>query len=317
MSDSHHLPNTGVDYFAYGLHQVNSLELYQHILDDIMTKGTNVSYENWRKETTAEVEKWLDDIDTTEGEDDITSGIIEALKAAHAISEPYSIREHAAIGEIRDLHGPDGWCIEEIMDTVFDLIEYQGEEDTYVYTDEEADVDLMASTLGGAYLTWVTRSPFVTPCTGCSPCIPGGGDLDAPSAYFLPSESRPGRYDPQNGKWAFCLPPKWFEEADEPCPYQVVHRRGEGVLTLGDEVDYETYAEESTFPTDEVLLGEMRRRAEELGFLIKSVREDLVEQLPSDDHDPIAALKSLRQFYHERELGGRYFIADTLLSDTL
>jgi hypothetical protein len=69
----------------------------------------------------------------------------------------------------------------EVIDAVVTVL-YENEyfqsdgEDTYNYTDGEFTYEL--SYLGGAPLIWVTKSPFVTYCRTCSPCVPNAGDLD-------------------------------------------------------------------------------------------------------------------------------------------
>lgn len=307
------LPNTGVDYFAYGLHQTNTHDLFPEILDDIMTSGTNVSYEEWQQSTRETMQKWLEDIDITEGEVDINGEIADALCSAGVVFKPLSHRDHLLIAEIRENLNEEGeWDFDAVMGLVFAATEYEGDEDTYTYRDEDDDVELMASTLGGAYLIWVTKSPFVTPCQGCSPCIPGGGDLDSPEPYFPASASRPGKYEPSSRKWAFCLPPKWFEGSDAPCPYKIVHRRGVGMLELGEAVYEYPLSTGFIIPRDDVLHDAVKQRAEDVDHLCPAVKEDIAEQMGFHDNDLQKVFDYLQQDYHARGLSGRYFVLDTL-----
>lgn len=72
---------------------------------------------------------------------------------------------------------------------------YMGEEEEY---ELEADgMKLGLGYLGGAPLVWVFESPHIARVRECSPCIPGGGDLDSPD---------PGGFD------AYTLPPAWWEK---------------------------------------------------------------------------------------------------------
>ena len=61
----------------------------------------------------------------------------------------------------------------------------------------EGQVDLLLTWLGGAPLVIVHNSPWLMSCRECSPCIPGGGDLDSPEL---------------DGSPACCLPPDELPE---------------------------------------------------------------------------------------------------------
>jgi hypothetical protein len=51
---------------------------------------------------------------------------------------------------------------------------------------------------------WVFKSPYVTECKFCSPCVPGAGDLDNPI---------------KDGIKTYCLDSSWFENKTAPYPY--------------------------------------------------------------------------------------------------
>jgi hypothetical protein len=54
-------------------------------------------------------------------------------------------------------------------------------EDTSEHTfawEQDGRFSYQVSSLGGAPLIWVFKSPYVTPCRQCSPCVPNAGNLD-------------------------------------------------------------------------------------------------------------------------------------------
>lgn len=51
---------------------------------------------------------------------------------------------------------------------------------------------------------WVFKSPYVTECKFCSPCVPGAGDLDNPVI---------------GGVQTYCLDSSWFNENKAPYDY--------------------------------------------------------------------------------------------------
>jgi hypothetical protein len=74
----------------------------------------------------------------------------------------------------------------------FEWDDYQCDEAEYSYTDRDGNSFLL-SYLGGAPLIWCLKTSVVTRARRCSPCVPGAGDLDNPSAdgqecYGVPSD---------------------------------------------------------------------------------------------------------------------------------
>ena len=51
---------------------------------------------------------------------------------------------------------------------------------------------------------WVSKSPYITECKFCSPCVPGAGDLDNPII---------------GGIKTYCLDSSWFEDNKAPYEY--------------------------------------------------------------------------------------------------
>lgn len=70
---------------------------------------------------------------------------------------------------------------------------------------ECSDSDYELSPAFSGFCVFVTRSPFYTRATFCSPCAPGAGDLNSPM---------------EEGVKTYCLGHEWFSEED-PCPYPV------------------------------------------------------------------------------------------------
>ena len=52
-----------------------------------------------------------------------------------------------------------------------------------MYEGEHEGVMYRTTWLGGAPMLCVFKSPYVTKCSVCSPCVPGAGDLDSPGDY--------------------------------------------------------------------------------------------------------------------------------------
>jgi hypothetical protein len=321
---NHRLPNTGVDYFAYGTHQVNGLELFQHLLDEAQTSGTDVTHKAWEEDLKVRLRAALDDFNCTADEDpeddegffNFVAGVLSGVDVITSTAR-LSREERERVQEIVNLYDDDdGFDFDEVFSAVMEWLNNDccdSGEHTYTHSYPDEGVELEFSTLGGAYLLLVTKSPFVTPCQGCSPCMPGAGDLDTPEKFFPSSASRPGQWDPSSRKWAFCLPPAWFD--DDPCPYEAVYRRGESHLEIGEKVWEKPFHCGFVVPRNDVLFDAVKRRAEDLDHLIQAVKDDFCEQLPLHGSDAKAAIAYLRQDYHDRGLSGRYFILDTIANE--
>lgn len=84
----------------------------------------------------------------------------------------------------------DGGTLSEDDDPPFDEDEakdefndvYIGEEE--VYAGERLGVHYQTSWLGGAQHLYIFKSPVLTKCRPCSPCVPNAGDLDSVGDYL-------------------------------------------------------------------------------------------------------------------------------------
>lgn len=69
--------------------------------------------------------------------------------------------------------------------------------DEPIYEGQHEGVHYRTSWLGGAQHLWVFRSPVLTKCRPCSPCVPGAGDLDSVGdylAYGVPADWLSGHF---------------------------------------------------------------------------------------------------------------------------
>lgn len=94
------------------------------------------------------------------------------------------------------------------------------------FTWKEGRFSFKLSYLGGAIKIWVLNGPYVTYARACSPCLPGAGDLDEPSAdgtllcYCLAPEDTPEEL----------LKDMLVMEVDQasmPSGYKIVHKPGD------------------------------------------------------------------------------------------
>jgi hypothetical protein len=110
-----------------------------------------------------------------------------------------SLTYKAAVEEWRaDTDAPDDeYPPEEITDG------WQFDEE--VWELETDGMQLGLSYLGGAPLVWVFASPVATYARGCSPCVPGAGDLDSVGK---------GQHGDGNVR-CYTLPDGWWRSDDE------------------------------------------------------------------------------------------------------
>lgn len=98
---------------------------------------------------------------------------------------------------------------QEIAEDIASSVEY--DEPIYYYSEEteQGTLEYEILYLGGAPLVFVKKSPFVTYCLECSPCVPFAGDLDS-------------LVDEQDGRavLAYCIHPRDFPEGQD--AYEVV-----------------------------------------------------------------------------------------------
>jgi hypothetical protein len=118
--------------------------------------------------------------------------------ALRGVVEDYSYSD-PAIDDIVDACNP-GEIMEAMLDAgLSDRMNDSGEGHEYhLKTD---DCEYLLGYLGGAPIIWVMDSPYVAYVRGCSPCIPGAGDLDTID-------------DSDTGIAAHCCPPDCFETHD-------------------------------------------------------------------------------------------------------
>jgi hypothetical protein len=189
--------------YPYGVHQGNRGELLPHVVEDIMDKGRNLSWEQYIEDAK---QTFCASLRADCGEEGIESVVRDALGAVHLKAHPCTVADLVECFD--DLTGPD--C-DEAWELVSDAVQcmYEEYEDVYLYEDEEEGVQLSSSCLGGCRLVFVEKSPWVCSASLCSPCVPGAGDLDTPN---------------EGGVDVLCLPPSWFEGVEEECPYVNVRR---------------------------------------------------------------------------------------------
>lgn len=130
---------------VYGIISANSVP---YLADDIYTNGDSLSYAEYKKDLGDEFRAAL-------------LGVLEdrAFRAEE-------IAERLDIDQL----------VEDALNAgLNDQLEFDEEE--YEYSDGAAKY--LLSYLGGAPLIWITESEYVTHARRCSPCIPGGADLDS------------------------------------------------------------------------------------------------------------------------------------------
>jgi hypothetical protein len=111
-----------------------------------------------------------------------------------------------------------------------DALEFDEEEFEHTETVDGAPVKYLLGYLGGAPLIWVCDSPYVTYARGCSPCVPGAGDLDNIT-------------DEDGGALCYCCPPDCFDSEDDSADrYGII-----GETVIGDR----TYKIVGKLPADE------------------------------------------------------------------
>lgn len=170
---------------AYGVVSGNSVP---YLLDDIFSSGDSLTYAAYKEELAEDVSRALENVleNRARGAKDIVEGI--------------------DIDEI----------VESLLDSgLNDQIEFDEEEheysETVIVDGAEREVHYLQSFLGGAPLIWVTESPYLARAAGCSPCVPGAGDLDS---IYGPGDE---------GTFCYCIPPDAFNSEDESADrYEIV-----------------------------------------------------------------------------------------------
>lgn len=227
--------------WAYGVHQGHGNPVVSDTLCDIIDNGRNLTQEAAEQDLRDRLKKQLEDFDCTDVSLDDNDELVRQLQEHvrdvfnnlgvinTARSETLDEGEQGLVCEAVDCYdNEDGWDANEVYNLLVDWLHgvcCDGfDESTYLHVFEERGerVEISASCLGGAYLLFVQDSPYLAACRVCSPCVPGAGDLDTPCSGV---EST---WDHWSDRWAYCLPPSWFTEADQPVPYQTVRTVSDG-----------------------------------------------------------------------------------------
>lgn len=170
-------PETGI---RYGCIDAKSVPF---LMDDIMSNGTNVTFEDAR------------------------NAFLEALQSCQSRDDLFQVLREYGLEEIdfddNDVQFP---LSENTIDDILSQWEetYESMEDEYEYATElpgQGQFCCFLTYLQSPILL-ITRSPFVTYCRECSPCVPNAGDLD----------SLCGQDDPKS-VLAYCVPPDDLKES--------------------------------------------------------------------------------------------------------
>jgi hypothetical protein len=147
------------------------------LLDEITTSGDSTTFAAYKRE--------------------LTEGIAAALRG---VAEDRTGDDRAAkIVEQMDCEQ----LAESMLDSgLNDALEFDEEEFEHTETVDGAPVKYLLGYLGGAPLIWICDSPYVAYARGCSPCVPGAGDLDSIT-------------DESAGALCYCCPPDCFDSEDD------------------------------------------------------------------------------------------------------
>lgn len=159
-------PKTGISYGLINACRVPAL------YEDLVVHGQCLTFDAWVKEETDRLAKIKD-----EYIDSAAAGNLEMFRLEYPVE----------IWEALDA--------EEELEP--DSDEYHPDEEVF-YLKRKDGVILQTSSGGDI---WCFMSPWVMSCCPCSPCVPGGGDLNTPSengieAYCPPPEDMPEEFRP-------------------------------------------------------------------------------------------------------------------------
>ena len=149
------------------------------LVDHIQMNGHSTDYENWKDEITRAARNVLSEMDERWCLGDCCKAIEELLTE---LGLRPRAAEHIAEEIVDDYFDNDSkFDIEEVVDEILSidalLEQYQPDEEHHVLVTD--DYEYQTSWLGGALNVFIPKSPWVTPCNMCSPCVPGSGDLDS------------------------------------------------------------------------------------------------------------------------------------------
>ena len=208
-------PETGI---AYG---VISASRVPDLYDDITRHGTDETAVAKERELREGIQYALARIDANEvfaacdSPDEQESAL--RVRFSAVLSRPLELPTYQraqlveSIWDLVDV-ASGTFDIDEVTDAIIDWLNLNGPDmddaGEHEYTYEDREFKYLLGYLGGAPLIWVARSPFVTYCAPCSPCVPNAGDLDSCSENEV-------------GTLAYCLDLDDYGN-DEDKPYRVV-----------------------------------------------------------------------------------------------
>ena len=167
-------PETGIRYGTIYGHEAPIL------MEEIFDRGTDLSYENWKRETLNRIKDLLDGAD------------VEALAAFIKENTHDDGSEAAELIENQDGETATDADAESVMESINLGDHYECDEPTYSYTDKAGNAFQM-SYLGGAPLIWCLKTNVIVKARLCSPCVPNAGDLstageDGYECYGVPAD---------------------------------------------------------------------------------------------------------------------------------
>jgi len=160
---------------SYGVVNGNAVP---YLLDEIFSSGESLTYAAARADLIEKIRGALEQIADDSG------AFGDRIKRIADACDPEEIAQ-----AMLDAGLADHW-------------EFDEEEHEYSESTEFGEVHYLQSYLGGAPLIWITESPYVAYARGCSPCVPGAGDLD-------------NLMDADNGDLCYCCPPDCFRNDND------------------------------------------------------------------------------------------------------
>lgn len=192
-------PTTGVRY------GVTNAQNYQGLYDHIVDNGLDLNWVAYEKEWKQKIASLAEDLQLSW--DDPKEVDREAIESTYRWL--HHRMTDLIVDEVRNFF--EGHLEGDLADILWDAIEqdisenYQCEDQSYELLEHEGtdeECHYMLSSLGGAPLLFVCKSPVITKVRSlCSPCVPGAGDLDS-------------GYD-EDGYECYGVPEEWEEEGDD------------------------------------------------------------------------------------------------------
>lgn len=155
----------------------NSCESSMWLAEDVFTKGSNESWKGALEDFTTSIAHVLE-VWHEEYPDKVAELLhITLVSSYHSVPGIDDLKE---LIDAAKTESPPDWG--DVLDAVEQIFNdnYECDEDTYYHVSDEDSI-YQISWLGGAPLLWTIDSKFVTPARPCSPCVPGGVDLDNPT----------------------------------------------------------------------------------------------------------------------------------------